>query len=146
MKDQGTQINTQDADQHSRVIGPVTAVTTTISLTTVDLLFFFFLRRHADGRRTDGQTDVYVSFPFSFLLSRRTTHSANILWRRVHARPRAHTHTRRYIRAGRRITSLRETPPLTSAGSPVAAGPRPRLPLHGDESGGEYPYLPSFPR
>ena len=40
----------------------------------------------------DRQT--YVFFPFSFLLSRRTTHSANIFWRRVHARPRAHTHTR----------------------------------------------------
>lgn len=78
------------------------------------------------------------------------THSAKILWRRVHARPRAraHAHALNACRGDidtRRRWITRRDPPLTSAGSPVAAGPRPRLPLHGVESAGEYPFLPPSP-
>lgn len=120
------------------------------SLTTANLLFFE--PRHAADGRTDGGR---CSFLIIFLLYISTHHTHtrnNTLAPRSRAAARAHAHTREGgidDRASRRRirTSGRERLPVafTSAGSLVAAGPRPRLPLHGDESGGEYPFLPPAP-
>lgn len=64
---------------------------------------------------------------------------------RSRAAARAHAHTREVSIRGRALDRRRWDSALTSAGSLVAAGPRPRLPLHGDVSGGEYPFPPFLP-
>jgi len=99
--EEGEDRGTRGADQHSRVIGPVTAVGTTISVND----------GRSPSRRATLTNGRFLFLLFLFFFPRRTTTlRANTFWRRVPravARAHARTHAPRYrytTRVARRIT------------------------------------------